>query len=397
MVWAALVSAIAGTCRTHTIGPPSIRLNFDQQRFEADFRFNLVRFRENVEGVALYAGEADEGRTFRARFARVVGNWWGIMRQQKRLTWFTAGYNQAAVIFPFVVAAPRFFRGEIPLGGLMQTAQAFGQVQQSLSFIVNAYADIAEWRAVVNRLIGFRDAIERVRHEVSGIRLAPSADARLSLEHVDLALPNGRPLLDGVSLSVARGDAVLVTGPSGAGKSTLFRAIAGIWPFGRGEIRRLEHGRVLFLPQIPYLPIGTLREVVSYPVPAAGVDDGALREALAACGLPHLVARLDETGHWAQTLSPGEQQRIAFVRALVQRPEWLFLDEATSALDEPTEAQLYRLVRARLPGTTIVSISHRSTLGPFHTRRLQITPRSGAPASLEEVAVGAAAGELRGI
>ena len=397
MVWAALVYAIAGTWLTHTIGRPLIRLNFDQQRFEADFRFNLVRFRENVEGVALYAGEADEGRTFRARFARVVGNWWGIMRQQKRLTWFTAGYNQAAVIFPFVVAAPRFFRGEIPLGGLMQTAQAFGQVQQSLSFIVNAYADIAEWRAVVNRLIGFRDAIERVRHEVGGIRLAPSADARLSLEHVDLALPNGRPLLDGVSLSVARGDAVLVTGPSGAGKSTLFRAIAGIWPFGRGEIRRPEHGRVLFLPQIPYLPIGTLREVVSYPVPAAGVDDGALREALAACGLPHLVARLDETGHWAQILSPGEQQRIAFVRALVQRPEWLFLDEATSALDEPTEAQLYRLVRARLPGTTIVSISHRSTLGPFHTRRLQITPRSGAPTSLEEVAVGAAAGELRGI
>ena len=192
-------------------------------------------------------------------------------------------------------------------------------------------------------------------------------------------------------MSVARGDVVLITGPSGAGKSTLFRAIAGIWPFGRGEIHRPEHGRVLFLPQIPYLPIGTLREVVAYPMPAAGVDDRALREALAACGLPHLVTRLDETGHWAQVLSPGEAQRIAFARALVQRPEWLFLDEATSALDEASEAELYRLLRARLPGTTIVSISHRSTLGPLHTRHLQITRRSGAPGSLEEVAAGASA------
>src|SRR2546426_715024 len=213
MVWAALVYAIAGTWLTHKIGRPLILLNFDQQRFEADFRFNLVRFRENVEGVALYAGEADEGRTFRERFAHVVGNWWGIMRQQKRLTWFTAGYNQAAIIFPFVVAAPRFFRGEIPLGGLVQTALAFGQVQQSLSFIVNAYADIAEWRAVVNRLVGFRDAIDRVRSQVGGIRVSPGADARLAPARVDLALPNGQPPLRGGSVSGARGDRVLGTGP----------------------------------------------------------------------------------------------------------------------------------------------------------------------------------------
>src|SRR2546428_42443 len=376
---------------THKIGRPLILLNFDQQRFEADFRFNLVRFRENVEGVALYAGEADEGRTFRERFAHVVANWWGIMRQQKRLTWFTAGYNQAAIIFPFVVAAPRFFRGEIPLGGLVQTALAFGQVQQSLSFIVNAYADIAEWRAVVNRLVGFRDAIDRVRSEVGGIRVSPGADARLALERVDLALPNGQPLLGGVSVSVARGDVVLITGPSGAGKSTLFRAIAGIWPFGRGGDHPPGDGAGLFLPPIPDLSIGTVRQVVAYPMPAAGVDDRALREALAACGLPHLVTRLDEIGHWAQVLSPGEAQRIAFARALVQRPEWLFLDEATSALDEASEAEPYRLPPARLPGTTIASISHRSTLGPFHTLHLQITRRSGVPGSLEEVAAGASA------
>src|SRR5436190_80538 len=236
MVWAALVYAIAGTWLTHKIGRPLIRLNFDQQRFEADFRFNLVRFRENVEGVALYAGEADEGRTFRERFAHVVGNWWGIMRQQKRLTWFTAGYNQAAIIFPFVVAAPRFFRGEIPLGGLVQTALAFGQVQQSLSFIVNAYADIAEWRAVVNRLVGFRDAIDRVRSEVGGIRVLPGADARLALERVDLALPNGQPLLGGVSVSGARG--VRASAPGHAPRRD--RALGPGALAGRGAAHRLR-------------------------------------------------------------------------------------------------------------------------------------------------------------
>jgi putative ATP-binding cassette transporter len=280
------------------------------------------------------------------------------------------------------------------LGGLIQTALAFGQVQQSLSFIVNAYAEIAEWRAVVNRLVGFRAAIERARQEPGGIRVVPGVDAQLSLEDVALALPDGRPLLDGVRLSVTRGDTVLVTGQSGAGKSTLFRAIAGIWPFGRGQIRRPKDARVLFLPQAPYLPIGTLRKVVSYPAPA-GLDDEALGEALAACGLSHLAARLDEAAHWAQMLSPGEQQRIAFARALVQRPEWLFLDEATSALDESTEAQLYRLVRSRLPGTTIVSIGHRPTLRPFHERRLVIRPRNGVPGTLEEVAAEAPAGDLR--
>src|SRR2546425_9555022 len=227
MVWAALVYAIAGTWLSHKIGRPLIRLNFDQQRFEADFRFNLVRFRENVEGVALYAGEADEGRTFRERFAHVVGNWWGIMRQQKRLTWFTAGYNQAAIIFPFVVAAPRFFRGEIPLGGLVQTALAFGQVQQSLSFIVNAYADIAEWRAVVNRLVGFRDPIDRVRSQGGGVRVSPRADARPLPPRGDLALPNRQPPLRGLSGAVRRGDLGLITRPSGPGKSTPFPADPG--------------------------------------------------------------------------------------------------------------------------------------------------------------------------
>jgi len=388
MVWAALAYAIAGTWLTNLIGRPLVRLNFNQQRYEADFRFSLVRFRENTEGVALYGGEADEMRSFRERFASVVRNWWNIMRQQKRLTWFTSGYGQAAIIFPILVAAPRYFRGEIPLGALMQTSQAFGQVQDSLSFIITSYTDIAEWRAVVLRLLGFERALARVRAEaaVEGVRHGTGAAGTLSLDRVNLALPGGRALMEDVSFDIQPGDTTLISGPSGAGKSTLFRAIAGIWPFGRGEIRMPRDGRVLFLPQKPYLPIGTLREVVSYPTPPAGVADGALREALQVVGLPELAARLDETAHWAQALSPGEQQRIAFARALVQKPDWLFLDEATSAVDEETEARLYSLLRERLPGTTVVSVGHRSTLRAFHARRLTVTPNGTGPARIEEAA-----------
>ena len=388
MVWAALIYAVAGTWLTNLIGRPLVRLNFDQQRYEADFRFGLVRFRENTEGVALYRGEDDELRSFRDRFTSVVRNWWDIMRQQKRLTWFTAGYGQAAIIFPFVVAAPRYFRGEIPLGGLIQTASAFGQVQDSLSFIVTAYTDIAQWRSVVQRLVGFERTLARVRAEavVDGVRRSPGTDDGLALDRVDLTLPGGRPLIEGVTLDFRPGDTALISGPSGAGKSTLFRAIAGIWPFGRGDIRLPRHGRVLFLPQKPYLPIGTLREVVSYPTLPGGIEDATLREALQAVGLPDLAARLGESAHWALALSPGEQQRIAFARALVQKPDWLFLDEATSAVDEETETLLYSLVRGRLPATTLVSVGHRSTLRAFHARRLVVTPDRGGPATVKEVA-----------
>jgi vitamin B12/bleomycin/antimicrobial peptide transport system ATP-binding/permease protein len=388
MVWAALLYAIVGTWLTNRIGRPLVRLNFDQQRYEADFRFGLVRFRENTEGVALYHGEPDELRGFRERFGAVVRNWWGIMRQQKRLTGFTAGYSQAAIIFPFVVAAPRYFQGEIHLGGLIQTATAFGQVQHALSFIVSSYSEIAAWRAVVERLAGFEHALEHVRLQAATngvIRRAGGEAARLAVEGMALDLPSGHPLLADVNLSLARGDTVLLWGPSGAGKSTLIRAIAGIWPFGCGEIRVPRDARVLFLPQKPYLPIGTLRDVVSYPMPAGGVDDATLREALDAVGLPELAWRLDEASHWALQLSPGEQQRIAFARALVQKPDWLFLDEATSAVDEATEARLYQLVRQRLLGTTVFSVGHRGTLRPFHARQLVLQPNGSGPASIVEV------------
>jgi putative ATP-binding cassette transporter len=388
MVWTALVYAVIGTWLTSRIGRPLVRLNFDQQRYEADFRFGLVRFRENAEAVALYHGELDELSGFHRRFAAVVRNYWDIMRRQKRLTWFTAGYAQAAVIFPFLVAAPRYFRGALHLGGLVQTASAFGQVQDSLSFIISSYADIASWRSVVDRLQGFEHALERVRSQAStegGIAIAEGGAGHLALEDVDLDLPGGQRLIADVSFSLARGETALLEGPSGAGKSTLIRAIAGIWPFGRGEIRVPRGARVLVLPQKPYLPLGTLRNVVSFPTPANGVDDATLREALEAVGLPALAGRLDEDHHWALQLSPGEQQRIAFARALVQKPDWLFLDEATSAVDEATEARLYRLVRARLPGTTLFSVGHRGTLRPLHARELAVRPNESGPASIVEV------------
>jgi putative ATP-binding cassette transporter len=388
LVWLAVLYAVAGTWFTHWIGRPLAQLNFEKQRREADFRFGLVRFRENTEGVALYRGEADELRGFRERFEAVVSNWWNIMRRQKRLTYFTAGYGQAAWIFPSVVAAPRYFSGELALGGLMQTVGAFNQLQDSLSFCVQSYKQIAEWCSVVERLAGFERALERVQIQAAnggGVRRADGSVEHLDVVGVDLYLPDGQLLIANVNLSLQRGDTVLLGGTSGTGKSTLLRAIAGIWPFGQGEVSGSRDARFLFLPQKPYLPIGTLREVVNFPMPAGGTDDAKLREALELVGLPGLAGQLDESRHWALQLSPGEQQRIAFARALVQKPDWLFLDEATSAVDEATETRLYRLVRDRLSGTTVFSVGHRATLRAFHSRQLLVHANKNGPSSIVEV------------
>jgi len=387
IVWVAVLYAMAGTWLTDWLGRPLVRLNYDKQRYEADFRFSLVRFRENTEGVALYRGEPDEFRGFRERFEDVVGNWWGIMRRQKRMAYFTNAYGLGAWIVPSIVAAPRYFRSEIGLGGLMQTTQAFQQVQDALSFFIQSYKEIASWSAVVERLAGFDRALAHVRRQstASGVRIVAGPPTHLTMEGVDLYRPDGQPLIASINLSLRQGDTVLLGGASGSGKSTLIRAIAGIWPFGRGEIHVPKDARVLFLPQRPYLPIGVLRDVVSYPMPAAGVDDETLGEALEAVGLKELAGRLDEAAHWALQLSPGEQQRMAFARALVQKPDWLFLDEATSAVDEETEERLYRLVRERLPKTTLFSIGHRSTLGLFHARRLRVEPGANGTASIMEL------------
>jgi vitamin B12/bleomycin/antimicrobial peptide transport system ATP-binding/permease protein len=386
MVWVALIYAIVGTWVTDWLGRPLVRLNFERQRYEADFRFSLVRFRENAEGVALYRGEADELRGFRERFEEVVSNWWRIMLRQKRMTYFTSGYGLGAWIVPSIVAAPRYFRGELGLGGLMQTAQAFQQVQDALSFFVQSYKEVAAWCAVVDRLAGFDRTLERVRLQAaSGFRRVEGRPTHLTVAGVDIYRPDGQLLMANVNLSLRRGDSVLLTGASGSGKSTLIRAIAGIWPFGKGEIRAAPDARMLFLPQRPYLPIGVLRDVVSYPMPAGGVDDATLREMLEAVGLIELGVHLDEPAHWALRLSPGEQQRIAIARALVQKPEWLFLDEATSAVDEAAETRLYRLLRERLSETALFSIGHRATLHAFHARRLVVQLAGSGPASVVEL------------
>ena len=385
MVWVALVYAALGSGLTQVIGRPLARLNFQQQRFEADFRFSLARLRENAEGVALLAGEGPELAAFRERFGHVVANWWGIMRCRKRLTWFTAGYAQIAIIFPYLVAAPRYFSGAIELGGLMQTANAFGQVQESMSWFVDAYVSVAEWRATVERLTSFRAALHAAHAAAllsPGVARSERPDDVLTVEGVTLALPGGAPLLR-ADLTLAAGEPVLITGASGSGKSTLFRALAGLWPYGSGRIGLPAGARLMFLPQKPYLPIASLAAAVSYPAPADTYPPEALAEALAAVGLPALAGRLDEVDHWAQRLSPGEQQRLAVARALLLRPDWLFLDEATAACDPATEAALYRLVRERLPGATVISIGHHLSLEGVHRRALTVRPdAAGGPASL---------------
>ncbi|WP_448206099.1 ABC transporter ATP-binding protein/permease [Azospirillum sp. sgz302134] len=375
MVWVALLYAVVGTWLTHRIGRPLAKLNFDQQRYEADFRFALVRLRENAESIALQGGEPQERRGFAQRFARVVDNWWAIMRTQKRLVWFTSGYDQVAIIFPLLVAAPRYFSGAIPLGALMQTSQAFGQVQGSLSWFIEGYVNLTDWHATTSRLIGFHRAVQAIQaagREAPQIARAAGPDAALRLDGVTLALPQqAKPLLR-ADLTVRPGERVLVTGASGSGKSTLFRAVAGIWPFGEGRVDLPKGAEAMFLPQKPYMPIGSLRAAVAYPAAPDAVADEALREALDAVGLPSFADRLDEEDHWAQRLSGGEQQRIAFARALLHKPDWLFLDEATSACDPETEARLYGLLAERLPGTIVLSIGHRASLAAYHDRRVEV-------------------------
>ena len=376
MLWAAILYAGVGSVLTYLIGRPLIALNFFQQRFEADFRFNLVRVRENAEAIGLYGGEQQETKGLSGRFGHVVANWWGIMRRQKRLTWFSSGYAQAAIIFPFLVAAPRYFSGGIQLGGLMQTVSAFAQVQTALSWFVNAYTRLAQWKATVDRLTGFSAAlIDLEEHRAQGLaRTTGPAEAGLSLTDVSLRLPDGERLLDGATLAVPSGGRVMLAGPAGCGKSTLFRAMGGLWPFCQGTLSLPEGKRALFLPQRPYLPIATLASAVTYPDAPGRYDRDAIREALDACGLPHLGARLDEERHWSEELSPGEQQRLAFARAILLRPDWLFSDEATSALDEASEQALLTLLRQRLPGTGLVSIAHRPALAAFHQQVITFAP-----------------------
>jgi len=374
MVFAALIYAVIGTLVTRWIGNPLVRLTFDQQRYEADFRFSLVRLRENAESVAFYGGEERERAIFHGRFAHVVANWWDLIRRRKRLAWFTTSYSQVAVVFPFIVAAPRYFDKQIALGGLMQIASAFGRVEQSLSFIVSSYTEIAQYQAVVERLRGFRSRVDDIVVQQRGklpIAIDRGGDG-VEVAGLDLHLPGGDILRQEIVLAARPGAPVLVTGPSGSGKSTLLRAIAGLWPFGRGRIRVAE-GRVLFLPQRPYLPLGTLAAAIAYPEPDDKSSRAEVAAALQAVGLGYLADQLDVEGNWAQRLSGGEQQRVGFARVLLVRPDIVFLDEATSALDEAAEASLYRLLREAEWQPTIVSVGHHGTLKRFHEAVIDLT------------------------
>ncbi len=374
LVWGALIYAVFGTALTQWIGSPLVNLDFQQQRYEADFRFNLVRVRENSEQIALLQGESAERQRLSERFGRVVDNWYGIMQRTKRLTAFTASYSQAAVIFPYILVAPAYFADKIQLGGMMQTASAFSSVQRALSFFVTVYRSLAEWRAVVARLDGFEMAIgsaASLTKRADSIHVVPSPGSdKIDLQQLLVRLPNGRPLLSADGFSIRGNERTLVTGPSGAGKSTLFRAIAGIWPFGRGSIAIPAKAKLMMLPQRPYFPVGSLKAATVYPAEAGAFDADRVKGVLAAVGLPQLASQLEDEAHWNRILSLGEQQRLGLARALLHAPQYLFLDEATASLDEASEARLYRLLEQTLPTTTIVSIGHRSSLEAFHERHL---------------------------
>jgi putative ATP-binding cassette transporter len=394
LVWIALVYSVAGTAITHLIGRALIALNFNQQRFEADFRFNLVRVRENAEQIALLEGEQVERQRLLLRFASVIANWFGIMRRTKRLAFFTNGFGQFAVVLPYFVASPAYFANQIQLGGLMQIASTFSNLQSSLSFFVDAYLQFAEWRSVIARLEGFDATITQSQAAAvakPAIEVVPRAgNAAVEIHDLLVRLPKGAPLVAADDIVIAPGDTVLVTGPSGAGKSTLFRAMAGIWPFGNGTIVVPKGAKVMALPQRPYFPIAPLAAAVSYPGEPTAFSAERLAEVITAVGLPALAGRLEEEAHWNRMLSPGEQQRLGIARALLAAPDYLLLDEATAALDDAAETALYRLLAERLRGATIISIGHRATLNVFHRRHLALM-RDGEKHRLRESALKEAA------
>ena len=370
MVFVTLIYSVVGTWLAHKVGRKLIRLNYDQQRFEADFRFSMVRVRENSESVAFYGGEKPELQNFRERFALVIGNFWGLMKRTKLLNFYVNGYAQIAIIVPVLMCAPQYFNGTMQLGGFMQTISAFGRVQDALSYFVESYDSIAQYVAVIRRLGGFAGHMEEAEALAPSFDFTKNTSNALQLWQMDIALPDGRQLAEKLSIAVPAGKRLLISGGSGAGKSTLLRAIAGIWPYGTGEISLPTGWRTMFLPQRPYLPLGSLRRAIYYPQPVLENTDDNLTGLLERFGLQNLAGQLDAVDDWSRILSLGEQQRLAFIRILLLRPDIVFLDESTSALDEPREAQAYEILHQMLPQMAVVSVGHRSSLLNCHDKQL---------------------------
>jgi vitamin B12/bleomycin/antimicrobial peptide transport system ATP-binding/permease protein len=385
MFWAAVLYAGIASVLAHLVGRPLIPLSNRQQGLEADFRFSLVRLREEAEGIALYGGEKQERGIALGRFRALYDNFKRlIVRRTKYLT-FEIVIGQAAAFFPLLVASPRYFSGAIQLGGLMQTSNAFQHVNDALSWFVGSYTTFAEWRATVDRLLEFGvELSNEASTAVSPVQIETALSSAIDLDSLAIALPDGSPLIEPVNLTLKANQPVLLKGESGSGKSTIFRVLAGLWPFATGHLRLPAGAKPLFLPQRPYMPIGSLREALWFPAQPDLDRDEEARNVLAAVGLPALAARLDESAHWTQILSGGEQQRLAIARALLIKPDWLFLDEATSAIDEDQEAMLYRTLMDALPGTTIVSIGHRRSLAAYHDRVIVIERQPGHPGRLVE-------------
>ena len=372
MLWASLLYSVIGTYITHLVGRKLVKINFIQQKYEADFRFSMIRLRESAESVAFYRGEAQEGSVFKQRFKMLLDNFWKLVNKQKQLVFLNSGYSQIAIIFPFVVAMNRYLTKEVTLGGLMQVASAFGRVQDSLSYFVDMYSSIAQWQAVVMRLTYFGRHMHEVSQKAERFHVERFAAADVvEVSNMQINLPDGKPLLENISFTLHPGHNVLIKGVSGSGKSTLLRAISGIWPFVDGKIFLPERDKLMFIPQKPYLPLGTLRAALNYPGNKP-IDDTELIYLMDLCQIGYLKDKLDLEADWSHVLSVGEQQRLAFVRAHIQQPQWLFLDEATSALDEDTEATMYSLLQERLQQTTVVSVGHRSTLNKYHELVLRL-------------------------
>lgn len=384
MLWASLLYSVIGTYITHIVGRKLVKINFIQQKYEADFRFSMIRLRESAESVAFYRGEAQEGSVFKQGFKMLLDNFWKLVNKQKQLVFLNSGYSQIAIIFPFVVAMNRYLTKEVTLGGLMQVASAFGRVQDSLSYFVDMYSSIAQWQAVVMRLTCFGHHMHDVYQQAERFHVERFAAADVvEVDNMQINLPDGKPLLENISFTLHPGHNVLIKGVSGSGKSTLLRAISGIWPFVDGKIFLPERDKLMFIPQKSYLPLGTLRAALNYPGNKP-IDDTELIYLMDLCQIGYLKDKLDLEADWSHVLSVGEQQRLAFVRAHIQQPQWLFLDEATSALDEDTEANMYSLLQERLQQTTVVSVGHRSTLNKYHELVLRLN-KSTRQVTLEKL------------